>query len=71
MTKSEKDRFLKALGQKVDKIRKEKKLSFGELAFRAEMEKANVVRLTKGANVTSLTLHKIANALGVSVKDLF
>ncbi len=71
MTTSEQKKFLKALGQKINKIRKEKKLSFRELAYRADMEKANLVKLTtQGSNITMTTLCKIAEGLEVSLKDL-
>ena len=61
----------KQVGQKINKIRKEKNISFGELALRAEMEKPNLVKLTtEGTNITITTLYKIAKALGVSAKEL-
>ncbi len=64
-------RYLKLVGQKVNKIRKEKNISFGKLALDAYMEKSGLVKLvTKGSNITIGTLNKIAKALDVNPKDL-
>jgi len=72
MTSSEQKKFLKALGQKINKIRKEKKISFQELSYRTGIEKSNLVKLTtQGSNITTLTLCKIAEGLEVSVRDFF
>lgn len=63
--------FLKLIGQKVNKIRKEKKISFQELSFRTDIEKSNLVKLTtQGSNITLTTLNKIARGLEVSAKEL-
>ena len=67
----EQEDFLKALGQNINRIRKEKGLSFQELALEADIEKSNLVKLTKhGTNITVSTLNKIANALGVEAAEL-
>jgi DNA-binding Xre family transcriptional regulator len=64
-------KFLKAIGQRVNKIRKEKKMSFQELSFRTDIEKSNLVKLTtQGSNITVSTLNKIAQGLEVSAKEL-
>lgn len=63
--------FLKALGKHVDSIRKEKGLSFQELALRANLEKTSLVKLTNhGTNITATTMLKIAKGLDVPVKVL-
>jgi len=63
--------FLNAFGKNVDNIRKEKKLSFQELALRSNLEKTTLVKLTNhGRNVTIATIYKIAKGLEVEVKDL-
>ena len=63
--------FLKALGRRIDVLRKEQGISFQELANRCEMEKANLVKLTsKGNNITVNTLFNISKGLNVSLKEL-
>ena len=58
--------FLKALGQRIDALRKEKGLSFLELSYMSEIEKSNLVKLTsQGTNVTALSLLKISKALQI------
>ncbi|HET6245377.1 MAG: helix-turn-helix domain-containing protein [Bacteroidetes bacterium] len=67
----EQEDFLTALGQNINRIRKEKGLSFQELALEADIEKSNLVKLTShGTNITVLTLNKIACALGVEPAEL-
>jgi transcriptional regulator with XRE-family HTH domain len=69
---SDKELFLKALGKNVNRIRKEKGLSFQELANRCDIEKPNIVRLTtKGTNVTAATLLRIAKGLETTLADIF
>ena len=64
--------FLKVLGKRIDALRKEKGLSFQELADRSEMEKANLVKLTtQGKNITVNTLYNIAKGLDVEIKEIF
>lgn len=63
--------FLIALGKRIDQLRKEKNLSFQELADLCEMEKASLVKLTAhGKNITVNTLYNIAKGLGMSMKEL-
>ena len=64
--------FLVALGRRVDQLRKEKGLSFQDLAFKSDFEKSNLVKFTsQGNNINAATLFKIAQALEVEVKELF
>ena len=66
------EEFLKSLGKRIDALRKEKGLSFQELAIRSEMEKANLVKLTtQGKNITVNTLYNIAKGLDVELKEIF
>ncbi len=68
---SDPDKLLKSLGKVIDDFRKEKGLSFRELALRSEMEKSNLVKLTsKGRNITISTLYKISKGLEVSVHEI-
>ena len=65
-------KFLKAIGQNVNRIRKEQNVSFQELAFRTNIEKSNLVKLTtQGSNITLVTLNKIAKGLEVPITDFF
>lgn len=66
------EKFIKALGKQIDKIRREKELSFQEMALACEMEKAQVYRICNdGINVTAQTLFKLAKGLKVTVQELF
>jgi DNA-binding Xre family transcriptional regulator len=69
---SDNKKFLKAIGQNVNRIRKEQNVSFQELSFRTNIEKSNLVKLTtQGSNITLLTLNKIAKGLEVPITDFF
>ncbi|MDN5212576.1 helix-turn-helix transcriptional regulator [Fulvivirgaceae bacterium BMA12] len=64
--------FLKAVGRNIDQIRKEKGLSFQEMADRCNLEKSSLVRLAgQGTNITMATLYKIAKGLQVPVREIF
>lgn len=65
-------KYVKALGKQIDKIRREKGLSFQEMALRCDMDKSQAFRIcTQGSNITVVTLHKIAKGLGVTIPELF
>lgn len=71
MTLSEKE-FLKKLGARIAKLRKEKGFSQLDICAEIKMEKSNLSSIENGRqNVTSLYLYKIAQAIGVEVKDFF
>lgn len=71
MTVSE-EQFLKKIGAKIAKLRKEKGFSQLDICAEIKMEKSNLSSIENGRqNVTSLYLFKIANAIGVEVKDFF
>jgi transcriptional regulator with XRE-family HTH domain len=66
------DKFLKALGKNIDKHRKAKGISFQEMAYRCDIEKSNLVKMTtKGENITANTLYKISQGLEVPLKIIF
>ena len=53
-------------------IRKEKKISFQEMSYRCDIEKANLVKLaSRGENITANTLYKISKGLEVPLKIIF
>lgn len=64
--------YLRLVGQNISNLRKKKGMKVTELAHACDMEKTNLIPIEKGRiNVTALTLHKIANALHVDVKEFF
>jgi transcriptional regulator with XRE-family HTH domain len=64
--------FLKALGKRIDELRKEKDMSFQDLAYKSEIEMSCLVKLlNEGSNITTLTLLKISKALNVSLSKIF
>ncbi|MGC4103802.1 helix-turn-helix domain-containing protein [Ferruginibacter sp.] len=68
---TEQEKFIRAVGKNIDKKRKEKGLSFQELAFVCNLEKGHLVRLvSQGGNITIGTLYKIAKGLEVPVWEL-
>lgn len=66
------EEFLKRLGKNIAKLRKEKGLSQLDGCAEIRMEKSNLSSIENGRqNVTSLSLYRIAKAIGVDVKDFF
>jgi transcriptional regulator with XRE-family HTH domain len=66
------EKILTNIGDKIKKIRKEKKMTQYELAIRCEFEKASMSRLEAGkTNATILTLQKVSKALEVPLTELF
>lgn len=66
------EKFLKALGKNIDKHRKAKGISFQEMAYRCDIEKSNLVKMTThGENITANTLYKISQGLEVPLKTIF
>ncbi|MEQ8584069.1 MAG: helix-turn-helix transcriptional regulator [Marinoscillum sp.] len=63
--------IFEAIGQRINQLRKERNLSFQELANRSNIEKANLVKLVGGKNTTVSTLEKIATGLDVHPKELW
>ncbi len=61
-----------AFGNNLRKLRQAKKLSMEALSYEADIDLSQVFRIEKGlVNPTLSTLHAIANALGITLKDLF
>ena len=60
-----------AIGKRIKSIREEKNISQQDIAGLCNIEKSNFSRLEAGnTNPTIYTLSKIAEYLGVSLKDL-
>ena len=72
MNKSEKELFLKLLGQQVSKAREKRGVSSAELARKAFADTSLISRIEKGrTNPTSTTLKMICEALEISFEELF
>ena len=60
-----------AVGKKIKELREEHKVSQQDLAAACNFEKSNFSRLESGrTNPTLYTLYKIAEKLGVSLKEI-
>jgi len=71
MTDAEK-KYLYNLGRNIAKIRREKGFSQLDVCAEIKMEKPNLSAIENGRqNVTTLTLKKIADTIGVSVMELY
>lgn len=69
-TKEEK--FLKAFGEQLAKIRKSNGLSQEELANRAGLHAVAITYIETGKRLPKLnTIHKLANGLEIKVEELF
>jgi len=65
-------KFLKRVGTNIAKLRRSKGLSQLDVCSLIKMEKSNLSSIENGRqNVTSLTLLKIAKAIGVEVHQFF
>ncbi len=61
-----------ALGQKIQKLRDEKRLSQESLAEKLDVSRTYIAYIETGSRTPSLKLlHKIAELLQVKMKDLF
>jgi transcriptional regulator with XRE-family HTH domain len=60
------------VGKRIQKIRKEKKISQQDLAAKCNFEKSNMSRLEAGrANATLSTLEIVSKALEINTIELF
>lgn len=59
------------LGDRIEKLRKEKGLTQEELAEKAGLHRAYFWDIESGRNISVKTAYKIAKALGVKLSDLF
>lgn len=65
-------KFLKRVGTNIAKLRRSKGLSQLDVCSLIKMEKSNLSSIENGRqNVTSLTLLKIAKAIGAEVYQFF
>ncbi len=65
-------KVLIAFGNNLRKLRQAKKLSMEELSYEVDVDLSQIYRIEKGmVNPTLSTLNAIANALDITLKDLF
>lgn len=66
------DPFLKALGNRIRQLRKERNLTQAQLANKCDNHAEYIGRIERGQyNVSSSSLYKIALALDITMKELF
>jgi transcriptional regulator with XRE-family HTH domain len=66
-----KTKILIKFGDKVKELRKEKGFSQEELASRADLHRTYIGMIERAEkNITLINIEKIANALGVNIKEL-
>jgi transcriptional regulator with XRE-family HTH domain len=71
MTDSEKT-YLKSIGKNIAQLRRKNGFSQLDVCAEIKMEKSNLSSIENGRqNVTSLTLKRIAEAIGIEVQDFF
>lgn len=59
------------IAMKIRNLRKERKLTVQELAYRCDMERSNMSRIEAGrTNLTVKTLCTICNALNVGLREV-
>lgn len=67
-----KKEILIKFGERVREVRKEKGLSQEELSFKADLHRTYIGMIERAEkNITLVNIEKIANALDVSINDLF
>lgn len=68
----DKKELLIALGKRIAKLRKKKKLSQTELGYLCDLDRQAMWRIESGkTNPTTTTLAIISKALNISIKKLF
>jgi transcriptional regulator with XRE-family HTH domain len=65
------EELFQLVGLRIKRIRRSKGISQQVLAYQVDMEKTNISRIEGGrTNVTLKNVYKIAEALGVSMKEI-
>ena len=59
------------LSSKIEKTRREKKLTQEELADKSGLHRSYFWDIENGRNISIKTAYKIAKGLGITLKDLF
>lgn len=63
--------LFKKLGERIEFLRKKKKMTQEELAEKSGLHRAYFWDIENGRNISIKTAYKIAQALGVSLSELF
>jgi transcriptional regulator with XRE-family HTH domain len=64
--------ILKHFGERVRELRKQKGLSQESLALACDLDRSYIGGVERGErNISLLNIHKIADALGASARELF
>jgi transcriptional regulator with XRE-family HTH domain len=72
LTMTAKDQLLKTFGQRIRQLRVSKGISQEDFAEMAELHRTYISDVERGErNVSIATAYRIAQALGVDLKDLF
>jgi len=65
------ERIKERVGRRVAEVREERGWTQQECAERLDMPLKNLQRIEAGANLTLATLVRLANGLGIAVRELF
>lgn len=63
--------LFKKLGERIEFLRKKKKMTQEELAEKSGLHRAYFWDIENGRNISVKTAYKIAQALGVTLSELF
>lgn len=72
MNNKHNERYLKAFGAHLRKVRKSKSMTMMQLAFEADVEYSQVAKIEKGSiNTTISTVQALAEAMNLAPAELF
>ena len=70
--KTRNEQYLKAFGEHLRKVRKQRGITMMQLAFEADIEYSQIAKIERGlSNATISTVQLLAIALGVKPAELF
>lgn len=65
------EQWIVLISKRIRQLRKERRLTVQELAYRCDMERSNISRIESGrTNLTIKTICTICNALGVELSEI-
>ncbi|MDU2299875.1 MAG: helix-turn-helix transcriptional regulator [Haemophilus parainfluenzae] len=68
----DKNEYLVCFGKRVKELRKQKGLSQEALALLCDLDRSYIGGVERGErNISLINIYKIANALNISIKELF
>lgn len=72
MNNRQESQIQKHFGERVRELRKQKGLSQEDLALACDLDRTYIGGVERGErNISLVNIHKLANALGVSPRELF